>query len=116
MVSLLSVVSAFRQAYCENLRASERSAFITVDTCRTVQMEREQAVQTEAVAAAQRALGVVNNQYRAGTVAYLNVLSAQAQVLSAQSALIGVRQRRLAAAATLLKNVAGRWEATAPAQ
>ena len=42
--------------------------------------------------------------------------SAQAQVLSAQSALIGVRQRRLAAAATLLKNVAGRWEATAPAQ
>jgi NodT family efflux transporter outer membrane factor (OMF) lipoprotein len=79
-------------------------------------LEREQAVQTEAVAAAQRALGVVNNQYRAGTVAYLNVLSAQAQVLSAQSALIGVRQRRLAAAATLLKNVAGRWEATAPAQ
>lgn len=79
-------------------------------------LEREQAVQTEAVAAAQRALGVVNNQYRAGTVAYLNVLSAQAQVLSAQSALIGVRQRRLAAAATLLKNVAGRWEVTAPAQ
>ena len=79
-------------------------------------LEREQAVQTEAVAAAQRALGVVNNQYRAGTVAYLNVLSAQAQVLSAQSALIGVRQRRLAAAATLLKNVAGRWEATALVQ
>ena len=38
------IYAAFRQAYCENLRASERSAFITVDTCRTVQMEREQAV------------------------------------------------------------------------
>ena len=37
------IYAAFRQAYCENLRASERSAFITVDTCRTVQMEREQA-------------------------------------------------------------------------
>ena len=74
-------------------------------------LEREQAVQVEAVAAAQRALNVVNNQYRAGTVAYLNVLSAQAQVLSAQSSLISVRNRRLAAVTTLLKNVAGRWEA-----
>lgn len=37
------IYAAFRQAYCENLRASERSAFITVDTCRTVQMERKQA-------------------------------------------------------------------------
>jgi NodT family efflux transporter outer membrane factor (OMF) lipoprotein len=74
-------------------------------------LEREQAVQTEAVAAAQRALDVVGNQYRAGTVAYLNVLSAQATVLAAQRSLIDVRNRRLAAVATLLKNVAGRWEA-----
>ena len=76
-------------------------------------LEREQAVQAEAVAAAQRALDVVNNQYRAGTVAYLNVLSAQAQVLSAQNGLISVRNRRLAAVTTLLKNVAGRWEVAA---
>lgn len=74
-------------------------------------LEREQAVQAEAVAAAQRALDVVGNQYRAGTVAYLNVLSAQATVLAAQRSLIDVRNRRLAAVATLLKNVAGRWEA-----
>ncbi|MFT3814060.1 MAG: efflux transporter outer membrane subunit [Acidovorax sp.] len=74
-------------------------------------LEREQAVQQEAVAAAQRALEVTLNQYRAGTVAYLNVLSAQATALSAQSSLISVRNRRLAATATLLKNVAGRWEA-----
>ncbi len=74
-------------------------------------LEREQAVQAEAVAAAQRALDVANNQYRAGTVAYLNVLSAQATVLSARRSLIDVRNRRLAAVTTLLKNVAGRWEA-----
>src|SRR5256885_8862589 len=37
-------------------------------------LAREQQVQIEAVAAAQKALDVVNNQYRAGTVAYLNVL------------------------------------------
>lgn len=73
-------------------------------------LAREQQVQIEAVAAAQKALDVVNNQYRAGTVAYLNVLSAQTTVLSARRSLIDVRNRQLAAVNTLLKNVAGRWE------
>ena len=62
------------------------------------------------MAAAQRALDVVSNQYRAGTVGYLNVLSAQTTVLSAQRTLIDVRNRRLAAVNTLLKNVAGSWD------
>ncbi len=73
-------------------------------------LAQEQQLQTEALAAAQRALEVVNNQYRAGTVGYLNVITAQATVLSAQRSLIDVRSRRLAAVNTLLKNVAGRWE------
>ena len=60
-------------------------------------------------AAAQRALDVVSNQYRAGTVGYLNVLTAQTTVLSAQRNLIEVHSRRLAAVNMLLKNVAGRW-------
>ena len=68
-----------------------------------------QQLQTDAVAAAQRALDVVSNQYRAGTVGYLNVLSAQTTVLSAQRNLIEVHSRRLAAVNMLLKNVAGRW-------
>ncbi|WP_119966912.1 efflux transporter outer membrane subunit [Simplicispira lacusdiani] len=73
-------------------------------------LEREQELQAEAVAAAQRALDVVTNQYRAGTVGYLNVLSAQATVLSARRSLIDVRNRRLVAVNALLKNLAGRWE------
>ncbi|WP_280189355.1 efflux transporter outer membrane subunit [Delftia sp. PS-11] len=73
-------------------------------------LAREQQVQAEAVAAASKALEVVSNQYRAGTVAYLNVLSAQTTVLSARRSLIDVRNRRLAAVNTLLKNVAGRWQ------
>ena len=73
-------------------------------------LAQEQQLQTEALAAAQRALEVVSNQYRAGTVGYLNVITAQATVLSAQRSLIDVRSRRLAAVNTLLKNVAGRWE------
>ncbi|ART55619.1 RND transporter [Acidovorax carolinensis] len=74
-------------------------------------LEREQQLQAEAVAAAQRALDVVGNQYRAGTVGYLNVLTAQTTVLSVQRNLIDVRSRRLAAVNMLLKNVAGSWAA-----
>ncbi|WP_312784837.1 efflux transporter outer membrane subunit [Acidovorax temperans] len=76
-------------------------------------LAQEQQLQTEALAAAQRALEVVSNQYRAGTVGYLNVITAQATVLSAQRSLIDVRSRRLAAVNTLLKNVAGSWSIAA---
>ena len=77
-------------------------------------LEREQQLQTDAVAAAQRALDVVSNQYRAGTVGYLNVLSAQTTVLAARRSLIDVRNRRLAAVNALLKNVAGPWDGAQP--
>ena len=73
-------------------------------------LEREQAVHTEAVATAQRALAVVENQYRAGLVGYLNVLAAQTTVLSAHNNLLSVRNRRLAASVVLLKNLAGDWQ------
>ena len=42
------------------------------------------------------------------------MLSAQTTVLSARRSLIDVRNRRLAAVNTLLKNVAGRWEPLGP--
>lgn len=74
-------------------------------------LAQQERVQRDALAAAQRALDVVETQYRAGTVGYLNVLSAQAAVLSARRALIDLRSRRLAAGNTLLKNLAGRWPA-----
>lgn len=78
-------------------------------------LAQEEQLQREATAAAQRALDVVENQYRAGTVGYLNVLTAQTTVLSSQRSLIDVKSRRLSAVNALLKNVAGRWEALPPA-
>ena len=75
-----------------------------------VNLAQEEQVQTEALAAAQKSLTVANNQYQAGIVAYLNVISAQTTVLSARNNLNSVRNRRLTAVNTLLKNVAGRWE------
>ena len=73
-------------------------------------LAQEQQVQAEALAAAQKSLTVANNQYKAGMVAYLNVLTAQSSVISAQNSLINVQSRRLTAVNTLLKNVAGRWQ------
>lgn len=76
-------------------------------------LQAEAQVQAEALSAARQALEVVNNQYKAGTVSYLNVVTAQASVLASESSLLSVRNRRLAAISQLLKNIAGRWDKTA---
>jgi NodT family efflux transporter outer membrane factor (OMF) lipoprotein len=65
--------------------------------------------QTEALQSARRNLEIVTDQYRAGTVSYLNVSTAQSAALNAEANLLAVRNRQLAAANTLLKNVAGPW-------
>ncbi|MDD2547404.1 MAG: efflux transporter outer membrane subunit [Burkholderiaceae bacterium] len=103
--TLDQTAATYRQTVLTALQEVEDSLVVA-----TV-LEREQQTQAEAVAAAQRALEVVTNQYRAGTVAYLNVLTAQTTVLSARRSLIDVRSRRLVAVGTLLKNIAGRWPA-----
>lgn len=61
------------------------------------------------VAAAQRALDVAQNQYKAGIVGYLNVLAAQASLLSGQRSLIELQRQELEAANGLLKNLGGGW-------
>ncbi|MFG6415603.1 efflux transporter outer membrane subunit [Roseateles sp. DC23W] len=66
------------------------------------------ALQTDSLEAAQRNLQIVLDQYRAGTVSYLNVSAAQASALSAEAAVLSARNRQLAAANVLLKNLGGR--------
>lgn len=72
-------------------------------------IEQSIAAQSEGLSAAQRVLEIVNNQYLAGTVSYLNVVTAQSSVLGAERSLVDLRSRRLAAVNQLLKNVAGDW-------
>ncbi|WP_295954169.1 efflux transporter outer membrane subunit [Rhodoferax sp.] len=74
-------------------------------------LQQEAALQTEALAAANRSLEIVKNQYQSGTVSYLNVVVAQATALSSERSLLDVQNRRLAATNQLLKNIAGRWNA-----
>jgi NodT family efflux transporter outer membrane factor (OMF) lipoprotein len=68
----------------------------------------EVALQRDAFEAASRNLEIVLAQYRAGTVSYLNVSAAQSSVLSAEGSVLTSRNRQLAAANVLLKNLGGR--------
>jgi len=64
----------------------------------------------QAVAAAQTALDVSLNQYRAGLVSYLPVATAQSSLLSNQRALVSLEARRFEAAVQLIKALGGGWD------
>lgn len=64
--------------------------------------------QQAALAAARKAREVAENQYRAGTVASLNVITAQASELAVENTTITIWNRNMAAAVQLYKNINGR--------
>ncbi|MDM4767979.1 efflux transporter outer membrane subunit [Pelomonas sp. SE-A7] len=73
-------------------------------------LQQQTALQQQALLAAQRNLEIVTEQYRAGTVSFLNVVTAQTAALNSEQTLLSSRNRQLAAVNLLLKNIAGRWE------
>lgn len=73
------------------------------------QLQIQQQLQARALDAARRLLDITQEQYRVGTVSYLNVVTAQTAVLSSERGLLDLRARQLGATNQLLKNVAGRW-------
>ncbi len=72
-------------------------------------LEREAVVQNLAVNSARRSEELTINQYRAGTVSYLNVLVIQAQTLSNERAALAVQNRRLQASVQLIESLGGGW-------
>ena len=73
-------------------------------------LEQEAAVQDEALQAARKSLDLTINQYKAGVVSYINVVTAQAAALSAESSASSLRARRMSASAGLIKALGGGWE------
>jgi efflux transporter, outer membrane factor (OMF) lipoprotein, NodT family len=72
--------------------------------------------QAQLVASAQNALRLIDNQYKAGTVPYLNLLSAQTALYSAQNGQLQNSGQRLTANVALIQALGGNWgDATAPA-
>ena len=72
-------------------------------------LEEENKVQREAAKSAAESLALANNQYLAGTVSYLNVVSAQAASLVADRSALDIAGRRLIASVSLLKALGGDW-------
>lgn len=75
-------------------------------------LEEEAAAQDEAVKAAEESLSITTNQYKAGTQNYLNVLTAQAAVLSNRRTAIDILGRRLTSSVLLVKALGGGWDAS----
>ncbi|MFY8193073.1 MAG: TolC family protein, partial [Limnohabitans sp.] len=81
------------------------------------QLQQQAQAQSQAVQAAQRNLAIAQAQYSAGTVSYLNVVTAQASALSADRNLLDIQSRQVLASTQLMKNLAAPWpmDAAAPA-
>ncbi len=73
----------------------------------------EEAVQQQqAVVAAQEALSLENERYKAGTDSFLNVITTQIIALNDQQTAITILQRRMVAAVDLIKALGGGWDAS----
>ena len=72
-------------------------------------MEQEVQVQNEAVESAQKAVLLTTNQYKAGTVSYLNVMVNQATALANEKTAVDLQGQRLSAAVLLVKALGGGW-------
>jgi len=84
------------------------------DDLATLRYLAEEAVQQQtAVVAAQEALGLENDRYKAGTDSYLNVITTQIIALNDQQTAITILQRRMVAAVDLIKALGGGWDASA---
>jgi outer membrane protein TolC len=73
-------------------------------------LSEEQTRQRAAVAAAQKALDISLNQYRAGLISYLQVAITQATLLNNQRTELSVAARRYAAAVQLIRALGGGWD------
>ncbi|MEQ1638745.1 MAG: efflux transporter outer membrane subunit [Methylococcales bacterium] len=72
-------------------------------------LEEEKLVQDKAVASANQALALTINQYRAGTISYLNVMAAQTTALNNQQTALQLLGQRLSASILLVKALGGGW-------
>jgi NodT family efflux transporter outer membrane factor (OMF) lipoprotein len=96
-----------------NYRQTVLSAFQQVeDQLATLRiLEQQVQIQEETVKSANLAVQLTLNQYRAGTVAYTSVVTAQTIALGDRETLLNIRQARLVASVTLIEALGGGWDA-----
>jgi NodT family efflux transporter outer membrane factor (OMF) lipoprotein len=99
-----AAVAAYRQSVLTAFQQVEDS----LSTLRV--LADESVVADESVKSADRALAVSTAQYKAGTTAYLTVLTAQGTALAAERTQIDLMTRRLEASVQLVVNLGGGWD------
>lgn len=103
-------VAAYRQTVLTGMQEVEDN-LVALDLLR-----KELEYQEDAVRAARTALQLVNNQYKAGTVGYLNVITAETAALENERNLLQVRGRQFTASVLLIKALGGGWHAEVAAE
>ncbi|KAI3592518.1 Outer membrane factor (OMF) lipoprotein associated wth MdtABC efflux system [Cupriavidus sp. U2] len=103
-------VAAYDQTVA-NYRQTVLNAFQEVeDNLASARMlEQEAVVQGDALRSAREALSLVNNRYKAGTAALLDVLTAQTAAYTAETTTLRIMDRQYTAAITLIKALGGGW-------
>ncbi|MDQ0621224.1 efflux transporter outer membrane subunit [Paraburkholderia graminis] len=106
---------AARAAYDQNVatyRQTVLTAFQDVEDNLASQriLEREIVVQQQAVESARQALAIVTNEYKAGTVGYVNVLTAQTTAFTAEQKLQTIAGQRMVSSVGLVKALGGGWD------
>lgn len=74
-------------------------------------LEQEAQAQEEAVQAAQRSEMLTTNQYKAGIITYLNVITTQTITLTNEITAVQILGRRMTAAVLLVEALGGGWNA-----
>ncbi len=72
-------------------------------------LARQQTVQDEAARLSREAVTIALNEYRAGTVSFTTVVTAQATQLTNEQAALAVRQSRFLATVSLIQGLGGGW-------
>jgi multidrug efflux system outer membrane protein len=103
-----------RAAYSETVasyRQTVLGAFGEVEDSLAAQawLQDEWNAENEAVAAAQHALDIANNRYRAGLITYLDVATAQTAALDQERNAVELQGARLTASVNLIKALGSGW-------
>ncbi|HEY3699850.1 MAG TPA: efflux transporter outer membrane subunit [Spongiibacteraceae bacterium] len=96
-------VANYRQTVLGGLQEVEDN-LVAID-----HLAQEVQFQLEAVAASREALQLVNNQYKAGTVSFLNVITAETTAFTNERTLLQAQGRQYTASVLLIKALGGGW-------
>lgn len=102
-------VAQYRQTVLEGMREVE-------DYLSQLKVyENEAVLRDEALAAARDSLRLTTNQYKAGLIGYLDVVTVQATALSNERSALNLLQSRLLASVNLVVALGGGWDGAVPA-